>query len=264
MISPALTPDRPEQASSDEVEEADEVGLEGQTFQGSEQVWENALPFRGTTITYENIFNAYQLNRGNELTYNPYYAMSLSIRPRWYFTDALSLRLRFDVEGELTDADTTTNYHETRASDLYVDLVYNPIVTIPRLELDVGAGLRMQFPTSLESQAETRYLALGMPIFGSPGSSTCSTGFVFAYAFRYMKYLNRYTTWRGTPTPTTGRLLQPGASDSMDPYLPPSYHWHDPSSFGGLGHGQVHGLFNTDPGPAELPRRIGSGGCRWR
>ena len=64
---------------------------------GGEETYSDALPFRGTALIYENIFNAYQLNRGNDLTYNPYYAMSLSARARWYFTDPPSLRLPFDL-----------------------------------------------------------------------------------------------------------------------------------------------------------------------
>lgn len=167
---------------------------------GTEEQYSDALPFRNSRLIYENIFSAYQLNRGNDLTYNPYYAMSLSIQPRWYFTDELSVRLRFDIEGELTNADDTTEYHETRVSDLYLDVVYNPIYTIPRLDLDIGVGLRVMFPTSLESRADDRYLALG-PDLRLGRVFDVLDGLVLAYTFRYMGYLSRYTDQSVEPVP---------------------------------------------------------------
>lgn len=194
---------------------------------GSEEIYGDALPFRNTRLVYENIFNAYQLNRGSELSYNPYYAMSLSIQPRWYFTDALSARLRLDVETELTNADDTTDYHETRVSDLNLDLVYDPIVEIPVAGITVGAGFRFGFPTSPESQAATRYLGLG-PELRLARVFPVLDGLLLAYNFRYQKYLNRYTTLQ--------RETNPYGCTREEPYCE---------------HGQAgdyarsHGFFNT-------------------
>jgi hypothetical protein len=175
---------------------------------GGEETYSDALPFRGTSLIYENIFNAYQLNRGNDQTYNPYYAMSLSARARWYFTDPLSLRFRFDLEAELTDADDTTNYQETRVSDLYVDLVYNPIYTIPAIDVDIGLGIRAVFPTSLQSQAETRYLSLGADLRLTRTFDVLD-GLVIGYIFRYTKDLNRYTTMERETNPFVCTTAQP-------------------------------------------------------
>ncbi len=159
----------------------------------SEETWSDSLPFRNSRLVYENVFNAYQLNRGSDLSYNPYYAMSLSIQPRWYFLDNVSARLRLDIETELTNADSTSDYHETRLSDLNLDIVYDPIVMIPGAEISVGAGFRFSLPTSLTSQAASRYLGLG-PDLRLARVFPVLDGLVLAYNFRYLKYLNRYTT----------------------------------------------------------------------
>lgn len=201
VVQPELTqPDEAEEAEAAEGEPAAETEGSTRIRLGGEETYSDALPFHGTTLIYENIFNAYQLNRGNDLTYNPYYAMSLSARARWYFTDPLSLRLRFDLEAELTDADDTTDFQETRVSDLFVDLVYNPIYTIPAIDVDIGLGVRAAFPTSLQSQAETRYLALGVDLRLTRTFDVLD-GLVIGYIFRYTKYLNRYTTLQRETNP---------------------------------------------------------------
>jgi hypothetical protein len=197
--APELAEEEEEAAESEEAAGAAE-GEEERHRVGSEQQYTNALPFRNTVLIYENIFSVAQLDRGYQQTYNPYYAMSLSLQPRWYFTDELSIRLRFDIEGELTDADDTSNYHETRVSDLYLDLVYNPIYTIPRLDLGIGLGLRALFPTSLESQAESRYVGLS-PDLRLARVFDVLDGLTISYQFRYTKYLNRYTTMQRDTNP---------------------------------------------------------------
>jgi hypothetical protein len=195
-----LEPNLEEGEEREESERGAETEASGREHVGAERVWSNALPFRSSVLIYENIFSAYQMNRGSELTYNPYYAMSLSLRPRWYFTDALSARLRFDVETELTNSDETTQYHETRLSDLLFDLVYDPIVEIPVVNLNVGAGLRLQLPTSPQAQAETMYVGLGPQVRLSRVFDVLD-GLLIYYSFRYMKYLNRYTTLQRQTNP---------------------------------------------------------------
>ena len=214
--APALPPPEPEvveeaEAGDDDAEDEDDdepSETDERQWTGGEQTYTDGLPFRGTSLIWENIFNAYQLDPSNDPTHNPYYAMSLSIRPRWYFTDHFSARLRLDIEGELTDADSTTDYHETRVSDLTLSLVYSPVVTIPVLDIALGLGLNFSFPTSLQSQAETRYLGLG-------GSLSLSRvfdlldGFVISYSFGYSKYLNRYTTMQRDTNPYSCSAAQP-------------------------------------------------------
>jgi hypothetical protein len=209
LSQPAPEPETPEAEGAAEGASPEAGSDESERIrQGGEETWSDALPFRGTMLIYENIFNAYQLNRGADRTYNPYYAMSLSARARWYFRDPLSLRLRFDVEVELTDADDTTDYQETRVSDLTLDLVYNPVYTIPALGVDLGLGVRAVFPTSLQSQAETRYMGLGVDLRLSRTFDVLD-GLVIGYVFRYTKYLNRYTTMERETNPYACSPNQP-------------------------------------------------------
>ena len=194
---------------------------------GTEEQWSDSLPFRNTILTYENIFSVVQLNREYDQSYNPYYAMGLSIKPRWYFTDEFSVRLRLDIEGELTDADSTTDYHETRVGDLILDLVYDPVYTIPTLDVSLGLGIRAQFPTSLESQAESRYMGLGADLRLGRVFDVLD-GLVISYMFRYMKYLNRYTTLQ--------RDTNPRECMGNDPACLANWQLGDPA--------RSHGFFN--------------------
>lgn len=228
MPPPPLESAAPELAAGDEEDEEEAAEEESEIERvGGENQWSDALPFRNTILTYENIFSVAQLNRDYEQTYNPYYAMGLSIKPRWYFTDEFSVRLRLDLEGELTDADYTSEYHETRVGDLILDLVYNPVYTIPTLDVTLGFGIRAQFPTSLESQAESRYMGLGADMRLGRVFDVLD-GLVISYMFRYMKYLNRYTTLQ--------RDTNPYECVGGDPACMANWQLGDPA--------RSHGIFN--------------------
>jgi hypothetical protein len=189
---------------------------------GTEEAWADALPFRNSSITYENVISNRTIYQGDDLTYNPYYAMSVSLRPRWYFTDAFSTRLRFDVETELTNADNTTTYREPRVSDIYLDFVYDPIVKIPGVGVSVGAGLRFSLPTSVESRAQTRYLGIG-PELRLARVFSVLDGLTMAYSFRYTKYINRQDMVSRSSNPyTDGRPTSPVGPQS-DPMLEAAY-----------------------------------------
>ncbi len=175
----------------------------------------SASRFRNSRVVYENSLSPLRLAPGSELTFNPYYAMSLSLRPRWYFTDQFSVRARMDIEHELTESDVTTQSHETRISDVFLDLVYTSIFTVPQLDIQLDAGLRIQIPTSLLSQAETQYLAAG-PDLRLTRSFDVLDGLVLSYQFRYLKYVNRFSTVQREVCPygqpaSAGELAESGA-----------------------------------------------------
>jgi hypothetical protein len=157
------------------------------------------VPWRNSTITYENVVSALSFDQGAELTYNPYYAQSLSFRPRYYLRDDLSFRARFDLEIELTTSDDTDHAREWIVSDLMLDAVYSPSwMTIPKVDVAVSPSLRLGFPTSIASRGRSLMMTLspGVAFRRSfkllKGRSLQSVG--LTYAFRAYKYFHEYTT----------------------------------------------------------------------
>jgi hypothetical protein len=154
-------------------------------------------PWRNTRIVYENIFSAISLNKSHDQTWNPYYAQSLSLQPRYYVRDDLSLRLRLDVEVELTTSDSTDLNHEPLLSDLMLDANYMPDwLTIPVVDVRVSPSLRLAFPTSIVSRGRSMVMSIG-PGVAFKRSFPLLKGKWFkqlflTYAFRPTLYLHEY------------------------------------------------------------------------
>jgi hypothetical protein len=153
------------------------------------------VPYRGTSIVFQNMVSAFTFSKSADLTYNPYYAMSLSFLPRWYFTDNLSMRLSISVSKELTNADDTTLYRETVLSDTSLSLVNTKIYEEKFTKIRFGARFDFTLPTSKVSQARSLILGLTPGLIISRHFKLLK-GLDFIYQFRYTKYLNRYTTMR--------------------------------------------------------------------
>jgi len=166
------------------------------TAEATVEAAEVKSPFRGSMIVYENIFSPYQYSMADP-TYDPYYAMSWSFRPRYYVRDDLSLRARFDVEVELTMSDLQDTAHEATFNDLSFDINYAPSwAVIPYLGIMTSTSLRLALPTSDVSQARSMilYLAPGMAFrrgFGLMKGDWLSK-LTLSYSFRGTKYLHQY------------------------------------------------------------------------
>lgn|GEM_PF-1913616 len=149
-------------------------------------------PFRNSAFIYENTFNAYSLKKDAQLTYNPYYAMSYSIRLRYYIWKDLYAGLRWDLEQELTNADDTTKKHQVMWSDVIFDLNWNFAAKIPVIDFTFSPKLRFELPASLASQAKTMLLSIG-PGFDFTRIFDVWGGITLQWAFRYTKYFYQYT-----------------------------------------------------------------------
>ena len=157
------------------------------------------VPWRNSTITYEHVVSALSFNEGAEMTYNPYYAQSLSFRPRYYLRDDLSLRARMDLEIELTTSDSTDHAREWILSDLLFDASYSPTwMTIPVLKVRVNPSVRLGFPTSIASRGRSLMLSLAPGVAFRRSFKLLSGRFLknvgVMYAFRAYKYFHEYTT----------------------------------------------------------------------
>lgn len=157
------------------------------------------VPYRGSLFVYENTFSALSLSKSAEMTYNPYYAQSLSFRPRYYLRDDLNLSLRLDLEVELTTSDDTDHSREWIVSDLLLDVSYSPtVLKIPVVDVKVLPNLRLTFPTSIVSRGQSMMLGLG-PGFSLAREFSLLKGkwlksVEVTYGFRATKYFHEYAT----------------------------------------------------------------------
>lgn len=147
------------------------------------------LPYRGSLVIYEHSTRLWAFT-DEELTYNPYYVHSLSLRPRWYFTDNVWARLQVDIEQELTDADDTTTANEVRLVGTSLDFNYSEL----RLaENFMAAGrVTLGFPTDKISQLRSMYLSTGLRGALSYKIPSIAKGLTLGVAGAFTKYFNRY------------------------------------------------------------------------
>lgn len=172
-------------------------------------------PWRGSQIVMRNELSAVSLDPSADLTYNPYFAMSWSFRPWWWFTDKLYVRAQLDVTRELTQADDTTYADEALLQDIRLIGGGSGLYTIPYAKVLVSADLALTLPTSKASQARTLVLGIGPGVRLSRSFDVLG-GLVVGYGLRVTPYLHRYaTSERETPL-IPGCGVQPGG---CDPYL---------------------------------------------
>jgi hypothetical protein len=150
-------------------------------------------PWRGSLLSLRTEATLLSLDRGAELTYNPYVALSFEVRPRWHFGDVFYVLADFSLTRELTDSDVTTKQGETWVGDLAVGGGAERFVTIPGAGIDLSADLRVIAPTSKLSQARTVLLGLR-------GDFTLSRrfelleGLTIAYTLQGTGWFHRNTT----------------------------------------------------------------------
>jgi hypothetical protein len=188
----ALSPEA--EAAINEFQEGEQKKADAATVKRTHKV-----PWRNSTITYENVVSALSFSQGAEPTYNPYYAQSFSFRPRYYLRDDLSLRARLDLEIELTTSDSTDHAREWILSDLFLDANYAPSwLSIPLVKIRVNPSLSLGLPTSIASRGRSLMLSLAPGLTFRRefrllrGRFLKSVG--LAYGFRATKYVHEYAT----------------------------------------------------------------------
>ena len=164
-------------------------------YKGDLQRKKQGEPWSGTTVTYSNFakiqttydYNASRCsnagtNPGQPVSidadscsetdlgnnYDPYYGMSVSLRPAWRLDNGISLSARFDVTGELTTPNATNR--RVMMGDLSFSSSFGNLYTIPGADIGVSASTSVAFGTSPYS------LAAGK-IGGVSGSLTMSRAF---------------------------------------------------------------------------------------
>lgn len=114
--------------------------------------------WRGSSVSYSNVFTTISLKKDAEPTWNPYYAQNVQIAPRYYFFDDIYTSLIWSLEQELTDSDWTTMKREVMWSDVFLDVGYSGW-TEPTTKLRFNGSVRFALPASKVSQAQTLVFA---------------------------------------------------------------------------------------------------------
>lgn len=117
------------------------------------------LPWRNTLFIFDQGLTTYTIDPG--LSENGTYAWSFSLRPRWYLNETVFLRVRQDMELELTDSDGDTYNRRPLFADTQIDIVKSKLLDVEGYTMQVGG--RISLPLSLQSQANEQYF--GTTIF---------------------------------------------------------------------------------------------------
>ena len=152
-----------------------------------------ANPWKGTFVGYEHVFSAVSLDKASGQTWNPYYAHSFTLQPMWRFHDYVGLRLRLDVEQELTDSDETVRRYEWMWSDLNVEVNAGKGYTEKVTGININGNLRLGLPVSKISRARTMFLALS-PSLTISRKFPVLKGLTIAYSGRFTYQFHQSTT----------------------------------------------------------------------
>lgn len=115
--------------------------------------------WRGSMVFYGNNITARTLDPGADLTYNPYYAMDLTLLPRFWLSDSIYLRGILTIAQEFTNADYTTKKYETQLGDTTIG-VGSSLGTIPWVDVGVSGTLDLRAPSSKWSRSQDLILAV--------------------------------------------------------------------------------------------------------
>ncbi|MBW2735349.1 MAG: hypothetical protein JRH20_23440 [Deltaproteobacteria bacterium] len=154
--------------------------------------------YRGSMVTYENVFSAYSLSEGAQQSYDPYYAMSLTFLPQIWLRDDMFVQARLGAEVELTLSESTDTKREPVLTDLSFTYMWTGAYTIPGAKIVISPNARMRFPTSKVSQARSMLFSIASG-FSLTRSFKLHSGkffnnLILNYGFRVEKPFNEYTT----------------------------------------------------------------------
>jgi hypothetical protein len=117
----------------------------------------SSLPWHGSSLTFGQSLSVNSFFRSAQLSYNPTYAWSFILEPRWYFSKTTYANIDQRLYLELTDSDSTLRRRRAMLSDtlLGVDTHFLSLELRRLGQLRLSAGLHAIAPTSLASQAAT-------------------------------------------------------------------------------------------------------------
>lgn len=147
----------------------------------------DASPFGQSSVVYRNQVSVVSLDRANDLTYDPFYLMSVGLQPRASLGAGFYARAGLSVARELTDSNWTTEADETYLSDTTL-AAGGRLWTVPVADIDLSGELGARFATSKASLARTLQAAVEPSVrvsrrFGVLSGLTVGYGFAFGVDF---------------------------------------------------------------------------------
>jgi hypothetical protein len=162
---------------------------------------------------YRNVTTLVSLQKDEELTYNPYYAMYFQTTPRLFIGKIFHLGADIGLTRELTEADDTTESGEALMDDIDLRLGARQFFTIPKAKIDFGADFVFGLPTSKLSQARTQRVELRLETEIGRTFKVLE-GVRIAYDFWASKFINDYTTAQRDSPLVTGCNASGGLCDT--------------------------------------------------
>ena len=191
----------------------DGTGAAGTVKKSAVAADKKLVPWRGSEVVLRNSFSGVSLDPANDLTYNPYYGMTWSFRPWWWFTKSFYLRAQLDVDQELTNSDITTYDNEALLGDLQLAAGFSNVVMIPKVKIGISFDLILTFPTSKASQARTMVMGIG-PGMRVSRSFKVLKGLSVGYGVRVTPTIHRYSTGELDTPLIPGCSVSSGGCDS--------------------------------------------------
>jgi hypothetical protein len=154
--------------------------------------------YRGSLITYENIFSLRALDPGAEQSYAPYYAQNISFAPQIWLRDDMFVSARMSVEVELTDSQWTDTRREPVLSDLFFSYMWLSAYRIPVVGISISPTIRLRLPTSKISQAQSMMFSIEPGVLLSKGfklhKGTWFSSIALMYGFRVSPRFHEFET----------------------------------------------------------------------
>jgi hypothetical protein len=153
----------------------------------------DSVPWAGSSVIVRNASTAISADRSADLTYNPYWEVSLTIAPRWQFSDLFWVSASQSFSRELTHSDWTTQDGEFVLSDLGLRTGLSRFATIPSVEIALSSDVALTFPASKASQARTLIMGIG-PGLSLSRSFDVADGLSLSYGLRGTYFWHEFTT----------------------------------------------------------------------
>jgi hypothetical protein len=169
--------------------------------------------WRGTSVNYSHNLGVMTLVPAAEPFYNPTWSHRLGLFPEWHFGNQVTLRGRLFLSQEFTDSDSTRYRNEVEFSDVWLDSIWSGF-TEKNSRIHLGADLRLTFPTSKTSQAQSRILTIG-PSLNLSRRFNVLSGLTLIYSARFTYRLNRFAT-RQNQGPTISACGDSRALECID------------------------------------------------
>jgi len=184
--------------------------------------------WRNSLFMFTPSMTAYTFRPDAGLTYDPTVSLNFRLMPRFYLADHLFIRLRQDLNVELTQSNSDALTRQPLLSDLSIDVTSPGLLSVGRFTLTAGA--RFTLPVSMASRFADLILGTGLVAnasFSFQDEIHLSVLFDLAYT-HWFRSSNTPTFFSGANSQTDGagicpanmlRCVAGGSSSATDQVL---------------------------------------------